>query len=238
MGDEINITFETLYDLLRREKSKEELQVMEKTFYADVVSYLGEKLKLLEGRSGEDDLFSIGEREKLESQLRSIKKILKELYEKREKKIIEMALNRSRTGSNIIDTSALLEEEKSFYEEVVGLFDKFRVSILLNMFEGNAPVLEKSVVKEVEKEEEVTQESEPTDAQSGEASGASKEETKEESKEEDLVKIRFTNAVPRFVGTDLEVHGPFDVGEETELPAVIARVLVEKNRAEIIESDT
>ncbi|MFC1801003.1 hypothetical protein ACFLZB_00880 [Nanoarchaeota archaeon] len=225
MGDEINITFETLYDLLRREKSKEELQVLEKTFYADVVTYLGEKLKLLDGRSNEDDLFSMGEKEKLETELRSIKKILKELYEKREKKMIEMALNRSRTGSNIIDTSALLDEEKSFYEEVVGLFDKFRVSILLNMFEGNTPVLEKSVVKEVEEKEEVEQKEETKE-----------EETTEETKEEkpDLMKIRFTNAVPRFVGTDLEVHGPFDQGEETELPSAIARLLVEKNRAELL----
>ena len=88
MGSEINITFETLYDLLRREKGKEELQQLEETFFKEVVQYLQEKNRLLESKSGDDDLFSVGEKDKLEAELRNIKRILKELYDKREKKVI------------------------------------------------------------------------------------------------------------------------------------------------------
>ena len=38
MADEI-ITYEILYDLLRREKSNQELQVIEKSFFEKVIKY-------------------------------------------------------------------------------------------------------------------------------------------------------------------------------------------------------
>ena len=114
MGD-IKITLETLYDILRNEKKREDLQRLEASFFEDVVNYLREKKTLLEMKKESTDIFAAGEKEKLEYELRSIKRILKEIYEKREKKIIDIALNRSRTGSDIIDTSSMLREKKKIY---------------------------------------------------------------------------------------------------------------------------
>ena len=119
MVEDIKITLETLYDILRNEKKREDLQKLEATFFVDVVSYLKEKKALLESKQSSDELFAAGERDKLDYELRSIKRILKEIYEKREKKIIDIALNKSRTGSNIIDTSAMLKEEKEFYVKML-----------------------------------------------------------------------------------------------------------------------
>ncbi len=140
--EEIKITLETLYDILRNEKQREDLQQLNDTFFVDVVSYLKEKKKLLESKQDEDDLFAAGEREKLEYELRSIKRILKEVYEKREKKIIDIAMNKSRTGSDIIDTSALLQEEKEFYDLLLGLLDGYRKGVLLNLFRGEIPFVQ------------------------------------------------------------------------------------------------
>ena len=44
---EVNITYETLFDLLRRERSRNELQELEETFYEDVKKYLEEKQNML-----------------------------------------------------------------------------------------------------------------------------------------------------------------------------------------------
>ena len=40
---EVVVTFETLYDALRREKSRDDLQNLPKSFFTDVLVYLREK---------------------------------------------------------------------------------------------------------------------------------------------------------------------------------------------------
>ena len=108
---EINITYETLFELLRREKNREELQKLDETFFNDVVTYLKEQKEFLNEQKTKQDLFAVEELKKAEIQEENIRKILRELYEKREKKMISLALDASRTSSSIIDTSVLLEEE-------------------------------------------------------------------------------------------------------------------------------
>lgn len=216
---DVNITYETLFDLLRREKTRAELQELDKKFFEDIVGYLNEKKKVLVEQKSKIDLFSSTEREKTQKQLENIKKILKEIYEKRESKIINMALNKSRVPSFIIDGAVFLDEEKKFFEQLLGLMDDYRKGILFRTLEGEQPLLEEKKVnkeiaeKEVEKEQNV--------------------ERKETEKNNSIVK--FKNSVPRFVGTELEEYGPFEENEIANLPLEIASVLVEKDRAEFIE---
>ncbi len=165
---EIKITLESLYDLLRNEKKREDLQKLEGTFFIDVVMYLKEKQALLESKQKSTELFAIGDREKLEYELRSIKRILKEFYEKREKKMLEIALNKSRTGSDIIDTSAMLSMEREFYHKILRTLDDFRWGILQHLWRGELPnlpeqrKLEVGVEKEPEKKEVKPEQPRPT----------------------------------------------------------------------------
>jgi len=216
---DVNITYETLFDLLRREKTRAELQELDKKFFEDVVGYLNEKNKVLVEQKSKIDLFSSTEKEKTEKQIENIKKILKETYEKRESKIIDMALNKSRVPSIIVDNSVLLEEETRLFEQLVELMDDHRKGILLRVLEGELPLLEEK-----------------------KASGAIPE--KEPKKEQDIEKrkteknnkiVRFKNAVPSFVGTELEEYGPFEEDEIANLPSEIASLLVEKGRAEFTD---
>ncbi len=137
--DSIKITLETLYDILRNEKKREDLQKLENTFFIDVVNYLKEKNNFMEAKKNEKSIFASGERDKLDYEIRSIKRILKEIYEKREKKIIDITINRSRTGSEIIDTSSMLKEEKEFYSEILKILDHFRKGVLQHLFIGEMP---------------------------------------------------------------------------------------------------
>ena len=112
--DDVSITYEKLYGLLRKEKDSHEIQELDKTFFSDVVGYLKEKTSFMDEAAGKTDLFSAAERENTAIQLKNIRRLVKELYDRRESKIIALAMNKSRTGSDIIDTSALLVEETCY----------------------------------------------------------------------------------------------------------------------------
>jgi DNA replication initiation complex subunit (GINS family) len=203
--------------MLRNEKKREDLQKLENTFFIDVVSYLREKKALLDSKKKSEEVFAIGERDKIEYELRSIKRILKELYEKREKKIIDSALNRSRTGSDIIDTSAMLREEKEFYEQVLRVLDAYRRGVLVQMIQAQLPSL---VAKELNKQHNVEVPAKP--------------EVKEEEveKEVEKTKVIFIHPMPSFVWKDMKEYGPYDKGEEVDIFLEVAELLVRKGRAE------
>ena len=118
---EVNISYETLFEMLRIEKNRDDLQQLPSVFFDDVLAYLREKQQILDESRVKEDLFSATERDKVSAEMANIKKILRELYERREKKIITMALNKSRTKSNIIDTSKLMKEEILLFQRHLGV---------------------------------------------------------------------------------------------------------------------
>ena len=46
------------------------------------------------------------------------------------------------------------------------------------------------------------------------------------------IKVKFKAHVPKFVGKMMEIYGPYEEGDEEELPEIIANILVNKDRAE------
>ena len=76
---EVRITYETLFDMLRQEKGRPEIQKISKTFFSDLTSYLNEKKKIIEESKTKGGLFVAEEKERAEKQLGNIKKILIEL---------------------------------------------------------------------------------------------------------------------------------------------------------------
>jgi len=214
--NEVNITYETLFEILRIEKNRDDLQEIPATFFEDVVAYLREKQQILDEGRAKEDLFSATEREKTSTEMGNVKKILRELYERREKKIINMALNKSRTMSNIIDTSKLVGEESRMFGRIVETLDSFRGGILTNLLDLRIPYVEekKNAVQADEKKED--------------------EEKKPEPVQKDAKLVRFLHPVPKFVGKELEVYGPFEEEDMATLPTQIADVLISKGRAEEI----
>lgn len=205
---EIVITYETLFELLRREKDREALQKLNDSFFEDVVSYLNEKQKSLEEKDGAS---SFNDRDKIENQIRNIRKILSELYDRRERKILDLAIDKSRTKADM-DTSVLLKDEEQLFNFTLNILDNGRERVLNNILQGKAPV-------EFEEKKE--------------AIIVPKEAKKEAENETKL--IRFLHAVPRFLGKELEEYGPFEEEDVASLPMEIANVLVTKGRAEEID---
>ena len=84
------LTFETLFELLRKEKINPELQKVEDEFYNLTSQYLEEKHAVLKTEQSSDSIFSSDSKRTM-LQLENAKKIIKELYEKRENKIVNLA---------------------------------------------------------------------------------------------------------------------------------------------------
>ena len=137
------ITYELIYEALRKEKQNQELQKLDPNFFKDASSYLKEKYNILESQKSKDSIFSQTETKNTEKQIENTKKILRELYEKRENKITQLAMLNSRTKSKI--TPALLEEEKQLYNEMLKTMDKYRNMIIEN-------ILSRSIRQEEPKE--------------------------------------------------------------------------------------
>jgi len=197
--DEVNITYESLFELLMIEKRKEELLPLPVNFLNDVASYVRDKQTIVSNPHDTSNPFASSEKEKTKIQLDQIRKMLRDLYDRREKKILFMAINKSRTGTNIVDTTPLLPEEKRFFDETVSMLDKYRAEILLPLFSG--------------------------ERQKAQAETAVKE-TK---------LVKFVQAVPQFMGKELEIYGPFDEEDMANLPTEVADVLIGKGRAKALD---
>lgn len=218
---DVVITYETLFDLLRKEKSRQELQQLPQEFYAHVTLYLKKKLEDVTSAGGPT---GSGAQKPL-IQYRNVQKILRELYERRERKIIEMAINRARTESNIIDKEPLLSEEKVFFEQCASLLLEKRKSLLEPLLRGEVP---EGVLLPSSSEEPSDQESSAEKTVTVRKS----EVTKVEKISDGLLSVRFIGNVPKFLGLKGEILGPFKAGDETQLPEQIANVLLTKKLIE------
>ena len=222
---EVNITYETLFELLKRERDTTDLQKLEPTFFNNFVDYLNEKMEML---GKEDALFSYDEKKKVEKQIENARRIIKGIYERREKKVLNIALTKSRTKSDVIDTSSFLDNERRFFDEIVKVLDVFRNEVINNVIDGkqiSALTIESKKINKAADE----------DAQIKSGTNPVAVENKEKVKNIKLV--RFLYAVPKFVGKELEEYGPFEEEDIANLPSDIADILIGKGRVEEIKGN-
>ena len=207
MDGETNvITYETLYDMLRREKSKTELQEIDQDFYDKIINYLKEKKDILESQQKKQSIFTTIEVQKTRKQIDNIYKILKELYEKRENKIIHLALINSKSEHELNDSTIMIDAEIEFYDNIKKILDNSRNELLNGIINGTK--------KHKEKEEDQPK------------------HLKTEVMPKKTKKVKILKAMPSFIGTDLKTHGPFEAGDETTLPIEIVNLLSTANHVE------
>lgn len=139
---EINITYETLFDLLVREKNRDELQKLSESYFNDVTVYLREKENTLNNVTNsvsKEDL------KRVDQQLENAKRIIKELYDRREKKVVMMALNCTRLNETKNNTGTLLDHEKQLFSALIKLLTQVRGEVLLAALEHYNEKINESV---------------------------------------------------------------------------------------------
>lgn len=206
---DISITYDLLFDILKIEKSREELQKLEEKFYTHVVEYILSKESIISNPNT-----PIRERELTRIQLYNVKKLLLELYDRRERKIINLAIYKIKTSAGIINTDALLEEERHLFDTLYLQLSRYRSDVINNIVEGKMPSFNSSI----------------QDFSNVASSTIKVIEEVDES--EGIKSVRFTKSVPKFLGPELEIYGPFEENDIASLPSKIANILVKKERAE------
>ncbi|MEA3514137.1 MAG: hypothetical protein U9R34_01530 [Nanoarchaeota archaeon] len=241
---EITITYETLYALMRREKNREDIQELDKDFIISVKSYLAKKRSMLHMDHGRQMLFSEEEQKKTLQQITNIIKVLREIYDRRERKIIDLALNKSKTDSDMIDPSKLLKGEKEMYFKIVDVFNLYRATLLCSMIDDTRA---KEIVSKIGKPDDKpdAQQCKSDESISPNITKTKVTESKDDKpakaqqaaalkgNDNDKVNVKFLSQVQKFIDAKLKVHGPFEPGDTAEVPVTIAEVLIKKGSAEV-----
>ncbi|MBT3721493.1 hypothetical protein HN789_02605 [archaeon] len=223
MGD--IITYENLYEVVRKEKSSDALQKLNSNVISQMTDYLRTKIQVYK----EAKQKNLPDLEKIRTQVLSARRLIKNLYELRERKIVNLSVTKSRAKSNLEEEENLLDYEKQLLGELCNNITKLRKTVLLNLLNAKTPGSEAEPNKN-------TQESKPVqNVEEKKLAEVSKEESKQEVK---TVMIRFTNNVPKFLGKQMEVYGPFKPGDIANLDIDIVNILIKKEVAEIIVSDS
>ncbi len=212
MGEVSAITFESLYETVRKEKTSEELQKLNPDFYRQVIDYLKAKTDAYKGAKEKNNL-NPTELERIKTQIINARKLVKDLYERREKKVLQLTLHKSRLNTG--DESALLPEEKMLFDRSLIILDKFRKDILLNLVNAKMPVITGDAA--ITKHEPIA---------------VQREDSKEAFSEK--IGIRFLANVPQFLGPKMETYGPFEAGDELNLYSELAETLLKMKAAEKI----
>ena len=137
------ITYEVLYDILRREKTRQEIQKLDDNFFDDIKKYIENKSSILKDLKTKSSIFAQKEIEKTEKELINIKKIVKDIYEKRESKITQLALSSAITNK-MQDISGLLHQEKTIFDGLIKFLKESREGLLRDLLEEDKPKVIKS----------------------------------------------------------------------------------------------
>lgn len=194
------ITHEAIYEILAKEKTRQDLQKIDIDFFKQLSSYLEEKEIILKSQKEKNSFPE--EIKRTEKQLRTIKQLSNEIIERRKRKILDLALLNSRTES-AEKARNLLPNEESLYNEIRSLLAQFSI---------------------IEKENISNR-------------GETKVLKNQNSENMNTTLVRFINSVPKFVGTDSIVYGPFIKEDIANLPEETAQILISKNRAEKIQHE-
>jgi len=114
------ITYNELYDALRKERYSEQLQFIPKNFIKEVAIYLKDKKEIADK---ENDDFSDAIL-KTKKQFENSIAIFKELMLRRKKKILELAFVAAETGISKRDFENMLAVEKECFDEIMKNLEK------------------------------------------------------------------------------------------------------------------
>ncbi len=185
------ITYETIRTVHRSEKD-EQLQQLPDNFFEAVKNWLAHK------RTNKDT-YSLLETE-------NAKKLLEDIINRREKKIVLAAL---RTIRGELPPKNLTDSEQKFFDDMVISLKQFREKIKEEIMS-----FDEIVEQKIEDTKKIV------------------EELKPEVKIEDKKMIRILNNVPKFVGADMKNYGPFAKGDVVSLPDEIMNLLIARSMGE------
>ena len=201
----VNITYDKLFELLRVERNSPDLQRLPPTFFADVRAYLQMKQDSIAKSRHSSDLFAAEHVETAQQQVRNAMRILADITDRRERKILSLAMNKARAASSSIDVSFLLNEEKALFTQIVSLLTAQRTTWQQILTSSQTPSPQSAT-------------SVPEAAVPQVTTVAATDKSYEVIEE-----------ITEFFGPDMQHYGPYAKGDKVVFTDQIARILLKKN---------
>jgi len=110
-----NYNYEDILELLHSEKYSSDLQSLKKEYLAKVQQYLDAKKALFDNTTNKDMHF------KLQMEIENAERAIRDLYSKREQKIINRAIYAARSDFRLKDTTNMLPKEEIIYNQLIEL---------------------------------------------------------------------------------------------------------------------
>ncbi len=190
----------------RQEKNSKRLLDLDRTFYSQIRDFfLSRKETFANDQVGN---------QRLMYQLANVQKSIEQLYKHREKKVLILALNDSRSDSQCPEVSDMVPHEKKLYGALIKILNEHRDQYYVPLFNddkraGSTPVPAKDTAPvQVERNA-------PTDG---------------------FINVEFLTDVPRTLGMDAKEYGPFRRGERAQIPATNAENLINRGKARSAEA--
>ena len=134
----------------------------------------------------------------------------------------------------------MLAEEKLLFHETVKMLSKYKHNILTQVCAYQMPT-----VAELTKDAPaLPQEPKPTPKIETPAPTTTTQNTPETTTEDanetveenPNLTVEFTSKVPKFLGKEREIYGPYEEGMTADLPPMIANILIKKGKVKLVES--
>lgn len=115
------ISYNDIYEYLRKERYSEQLQLLPKKFLRDVADYIADKKSLASQHAKQADQaeFFSDEITKMKKQLENAVSVFNELMLLRKKKLLSLAFVASETGINKRDFENMIDLEKDMFDKIM-----------------------------------------------------------------------------------------------------------------------
>lgn len=199
----MEINYTKLREYQRQVRDSPELTALPEDFYEQTMKYL----KNLDERCSElnstDSVFAEDAVGQVKSELNNARQIVRDIYERRERKILTKALSLARTKENITPLN-LLRFELDMYKRIWdSIFDK-RQGVLHTVINGHC------------------------DKPAGEEAG---NDEVTEQKALKTKPILITEDTQSFIWEDGQTYGPYKQGEAVQIPEELAQFMIINNKA-------
>lgn len=232
----MTITYEDIYELLRAEKYSADLQPLKPQDLIRIKEYFKMKEELLKKQKSSSVFSNRSKQDKILTEIENAWRALRDLYERREKKIINRALFSSRT--KLKDSTNMLASEEKLYSILIDFLKRNNVEFFENFgikvkFESEVTDMEKKEApKDLKEKKEVAIK---TADESNLTASSEADKIVEVQNQKKL--IRFTEPVSELIGTDLQTYGPFEKEDMANLPEELANLLLKQNKAKEIATN-
>lgn len=210
------ITYETFRKFQRQEKENDALQRLPDNFYDLCKEWIRRK----------ENLYEKGRDPSMLREIENVMLIIKDIMERRERKLLTLALHHSRGNAAPLN---LLPSERNCFDVLVAELERMRRQNLemirdaVRTQEGQAGEKPNAVKKIIETTAHSDDKQEVRDA--------SVPGTLQKDLQKEYMKITMLGPLERFVGTDGNVYGPVNAGDVLVVPADLARFLLGRKLA-------